>query len=721
MKWRNGGRVTLRRYEFYFIVLVGFLCGVPFVSHLERQYLLGGIDFEAEVGEVRTTTPTSPAAVSLGLQEGQTFATTQWINTTANTNAPPFHNNDDKDEDDDWFHKTQWRPDLAINKCFYVEQLCHASQVWFYDPRPQKQKRDSNDPPQPLSPLPPLHQPYPLSLRIREESYPLYRAKNPYIHQIHVQQSPQAAGVVVDSSRNQCRYSPITNHMVLHSDYNDMLGEFYTRLFMGLWQIIKEIHHFQVKEDDVDKTTWLRQPRQQQQQQYSWDPKDPNNYRYYSTLHSESSQPWDTNFLQHTQMYLHLRLHDHRSDLPPPILESHRLFMDIFTSNPLLHIRALLDHVGGCRCMKRVIFCGYKRDPKVLQQQQQQNHHHHPVNHTTPSTTTGIMVAGGVGSIFFDQMIPDPTPLERQGMQLARQTLRHYMIDQNPLVQEFMQGVRYGHLKLAAASSSGAGQNHNHHQQFPYNLSLGSPALKELLEEWTIIGLSQRSTRRKWLDATDTMKQCNDKLNGIQIACVVVNIEDASWANPLKHLAVHAALDGLIGIHGAQLTEAVWMPSGSLVVELLPWNHPTVSQGGWTKWVHRPTPLGIIFKETDLNHIGLPLTVDSSADHECLKDPNPNVCFTKTIQNTWAFRDFTANFSIVEDIIMKFVVGASSTSSRPTKKPIIPSCEDLVTKAANDYVLYNVNCRVATSKTVGVHHFYRDEDWIAKKQAEARL
>jgi hypothetical protein len=689
MKWRNGGKVTLRRYEFYFIVLIGFLCGVPFVSRLE-QYLLGGLDFEAEVGKVwtnpDTTTPTSLEAASQGLQEGQPSSTTTRRTRRINTT----------EVDDDWFHKTQWRPDLAINKCFYVEQLCHASQVWFYD---QRGRRDYID-----SPQPPPHQPYPLSLRIREESYPLYRAKNPYVNQIDVRQTPHAAGVVAS---HKCRYSPITNHMVFHSDYNDMLGEFYTRLFMGLWQIIKEIHHFQVKDDDSDTWTWQRQP---QQQQHSWDPKDPNNYKYYSTLHSESQ--WDTNFLQHTQMYLHLRLHDHRSDLPPPLLESHRLFMDIFTSNPLLHIRTLLDHPGGCRCMKRVIFCGYKRDPKLLQQQQQEQNQP-PVNHTT-----GIMVAGGVGSVFFDQIMPDSPPLERYGMQLARQTLRHSMIDQNPLVQEFIQGVRYSHLKQAVSSS--AGSNNNSNQHVPYNLSLGSPELKELLEEWTIIGLSQRTTRRKWLDATETMKQCNEKFNRMHIACVLVNIEDAIWANPLKHLAVHAALDGLIGIHGAQLTEAVWMPSGSLVVELLPWNHPTVSQGGWTKWVHRPTPLGIIFKETDLNHIGLPLTVESSADHECLKDPNPTVCFTKDIQNTWAMRDFTASFSIIKDIVMKFVVGSSSTS-RPMKKRTIRTCEDFVTKASDDYVLYNVNCRVGTSKTVGVHHFYRDEDWIAKKQAEAHL
>jgi hypothetical protein len=39
----------------------------------------------------------------------------------------------------------------------------------------------------------------------------------------------------------------------------------------------------------------------------------------------------------------------------------------------------------------------------------------------------------------------------------------------------------------------------------------------------------------------------------------------------LKHAVAHGALNALIGVHGSQLTESLFMKTGSLLVEFLPY------------------------------------------------------------------------------------------------------------------------------------------------------
>ena len=84
-----------------------------------------------------------------------------------------------------------------------------------------------------------------------------------------------------------------------------------------------------------------------------------------------------------------------------------------------------------------------------------------------------------------------------------------------------------------------------------------------------------------------------------------VNVETMP-SGPHTQLIVHRSLDGLIGIHGAQLTQAILLPKGAVVVELLPWapsdyfgtGHKV--WGEWTRSVTNPTPLGIIYHNSEL-------------------------------------------------------------------------------------------------------------------------
>ena len=49
----------------------------------------------------------------------------------------------------------------------------------------------------------------------------------------------------------------------------------------------------------------------------------------------------------------------------------------------------------------------------------------------------------------------------------------------------------------------------------------------------------------------------------------------------------------------AQLTQAVLLPPHAHVLELLPWI-PDYIRGKWVQTKHMPTPLGVIFLNTDL-------------------------------------------------------------------------------------------------------------------------
>ena len=161
---------------------------------------------------------------------------------------------------------------------------------------------------------------------------------------------------------------------------------------------------------------------------------------------------------------------------------------------------------------------------------------------------------------------------------------------------------------------------------------------------------------------------------------------------------MHAALDALFGIHGAQLTEAVWMKPGSLVVEFLPHIPKGIGWGSWTAWTHRPTPLGEIFHETDLNHVGFPLDRSSAPVCEGLSNANETLaCFRKS-ENRWDNRPFVAEPDIVIKAVRKFVL--------PEASQLL--CLDLL-DSETEYVLYNIICRESSDEEISPHHFYWKE------------
>ena len=189
--------------------------------------------------------------------------------------------------------------------------------------------------------------------------------------------------------------------------------------------------------------------------------------------------------------------------------------------------------------------------------------------------------------------------------------------------------------------------------------------------------------------------ECNTALRRHKIICTEVNVEDAK-SHPYHQAVMHGALDGLIGIHGAQLTEAVWMKPGSLVVEFLPWLHPQSIPGGWTRTVKQATPLGVIFSGTDLNHVGFPLRRQSVPFCQGLNGTEETKCWREHI---WDSRDFEGTGeSIVDAVTMLFVANP------------IENCAEYQELAADKYVLYNIHCKTGNDNVTSPHHFFWKQD-----------
>jgi hypothetical protein len=227
-----------------------------------------------------------------------------------------------------------------------------------------------------------------------------------------------------------------------------------------------------------------------------------------------------------------------------------------------------------------------------------------------------------------------------------------------------------------------------------------------------LVGLAQRLGRRKWRNLDEVMGEVQSRLKqsearlGKRIVLVQMNVEEDS--SSYQQLVRHGALDGLIGIHGAQLTEAIWMKDGSWVVELLPYIPSYSMWGQWTRTVHKPTPLGVIFQGTGLNHAGLRLDVASSP--YCDMNETNRDCWTDR-HNMWDTRDFVVSADLLERIVTTLFVFPTKNKGKEDQHH--RSCQDWQDRAASaDVVLYNVNCAEgggdgAAAAAVSPHAYYR--------------
>ena len=226
--------------------------------------------------------------------------------------------------------------------------------------------------------------------------------------------------------------------------------------------------------------------------------------------------------------------------------------------------------------------------------------------------------------------------------------------------------------------------------------------------EWTIVGLTQRSYRRAWLNLQVIIDKCNESFE--KTICVEVNVEKTE--SPLEQLVLHRSLDALAGVHGAQLTQAVLLPPNAHVLEMLPWVTDYI-RGKWVQTTHTTTPLGVIFHNTDLSHLGYSLDRDSVPLCGGVEEAKLPACFMKSRKKfLWENRDFNVDPRAVLKYIGKFVL-------RNTKEKAQP-CEEMEAGLGDRFVLYNVHC-TRDGKKVEVNHFYHDKPRRAGREVKAKL
>ncbi|EJK69780.1 hypothetical protein THAOC_08925, partial [Thalassiosira oceanica] len=249
-------------------------------------------------------------------------------------------------------------------------------------------------------------------------------------------------------------------------------------------------------------------------------------------------------------------------------------------------------------------------------------------------------------------------------------------------------------------------------------------------ENWKLLGLTQRLKRRSWLNLDAIMEHCNRKYNSMNILCVEVNVEklpsgggdlDPSY----EQVLLHQSLAGLIGIHGAQLTQGLLLPENSTLVELLPWvpiNYFPSGHDGWGVWTqlsNEPTPVGIMFHNTDLHHYGFKLGRDSVPlcqnvsnikmhkfeeeddlpdNHEAVTELEHCLYTLHDEEFRWDERNFVVGKEMIDGLMTLYPGSTQLTNV---------TCDVLKQSGKRrGFVLYNTWCREKPGSAFTLHHFY---------------
>ncbi|EJK62878.1 hypothetical protein THAOC_16495 [Thalassiosira oceanica] len=454
-----------------------------------------------------------------------------------------------------------------------------------------------------------------------------------------------------------CGVSPVKRHVVLQSLFNDMIGEFYSRTLLRLYKLMAG--HVEREGRKRSKST-----------------------AFANSTTPETLLPWE----EQIQFYVHVAYGNKR------MLDGHALLLSGMLSDPSspepMSLRDVFVEQDGdkdeCKCYEKMVFCGYDVythtalvDSADIGEGSGNN----------PADTTGHGSNGDDdevskrlkytlwSSMKLDvNMETDHTACGRGGLIgdeyacedwgvlrtfLGENFARHYPTLESDVAERRARVIR------DVASAFGDGGNSS---------SLGDVA---------IVGLTQRTYRRSWINLPKVLAECNARLTG-RAVCVEVNVENAR--TPYEQLLMHRSLDALVGVHGAQLTQSVLLPPGGHVLELLPWV-PQYIRGRWVQTTHAPTPLGIIFHNSDLNHLGYSLGRDSIPLCEKFGEGSAEeeACFLGNRKRfIWENRDFAVDPGAVVYYVERFVL-----YHRARRR----TCDDLeIAIDGGRFVLYNVHC-----------------------------
>ena len=488
------------------------------------------------------------------------------------------------------------------SSCFHFDSVCSSNGQWFYGPN---RKRSAT-----------AHQPTVKLILNATQLIPSHGYDIEFEERIYFNVTSSSHQLYDDEA---CSFDPTPMHLIVQCAWNDMMGEFYSRIILGLNQ-------------------WMR----------AFPPRSNDD----------------------VQTYIHFL--DRRKQR---IFEGHHLFLGgLPNNNKVDNFLSLMPNDDTCRCYTKLIFCGYSAGNATASS----------VNMTTVEQDEHITVFRPRGSIT-PKVSCDGGKSDHPSCNIYR-NLRRDLIDtyseKDPILGQKIQQYQREVLIQKGLISSNSSD----------------------VEEWKFVGLANRKYRRKWLNINDTISICDEKFTRYKIVCITVDVEEAD--SPEEQLLMHRSLSAFIGVHGAQLTQGVLLPRHGYILELLPWI-PFYLWGAWAASVQKPTPLGIIFHNTDLNHVGYPLGRESvplclhvdSSDQErerrCFMDKKRNLQKFR-----WADRDFNVQLKVVEDFISTFLLKDNNST-----------CNDMQKRAEEkNFVLYNAFCQNETGDKYRAEHYYRESD-----------
>ena len=374
------------------------------------------------------------------------------------------------------------------------------------------------------------------------------------------------------------------------------------------------------------------------------------------------------------------------------MFEGHRLFLAGLPNNNMFEsFIALMPRNDTCRCFRKLIFCGYHMENATTFRNDSLSKMIPNDQHMWPSSSRERVHNK------FD--LNDPNAMVFKPIPLIPNSVTDCHECRNTAYRE----LRSDLTKTHSEKYQNLGEKiHRYKRRILIEMGLVSNTTVDVDAGWKFFGFARRKSRRLWLNIGDVMSMCNEKFMEHKVACVIVDVEEAE--SPEAQLIMHLSLDALIGVHGAQLTQGVLLPTHGFILELLPWI-PSYTGGDWTATTSGPTPLGEIFHNTDINHYGYSLGRESTplCLHVDVSDENgTRTCLTNSENEqkfNWNVRDFIVPVNAIEDFLSTILQHGDNAT-----------CDEMKVKAKErNFVLYNAFCRQSANETNFVtEHYYRD-------------
>ena len=473
----------------------------------------------------------------------------------------------------------RWR---TSSLCFEVDQICHSSidNTWFYYSTTTAQQTQEKEgitilPFQPTMELKPSANKYDGGKDICDKRISINIDSKSVVNVDKIvlnDQSGQQSFTIPNNKYNnidgkeklKCTLSKSKTHVVLQSLFNDMIGEFYSRTLLRLYQFMTRGYY----------------PH--------WNNVDSNNGTSGSINEGGSANklPWEEDI----QFYVHIPYGNKK------MLDGHKLLLSGMLSNPDspsaqsfgdLFVQSYDEEADNesdvekstnkegkkkendCQCYEKMVFCGYDTFT-------------HDVN--VMSADLEPAVDDYVDVIDANSQDEDASDEEEV------EAITEHDNDKKEDRKSFNYDVKYtlwaaGKLDRSMELDVGscgrsAGANHigdEYHCKEWYGLRnfLSSNFVKhyptleddiisrrkdQLLskgviddsyqgntKEYTVVGLTQRTYRRSWINLPQVIETC-DSSTLERVLCVEVNVENTS--SPFEQLLLHRSLDVMIGVHG---------------------------------------------------------------------------------------------------------------------------------------------------------------------------